>query len=123
MAESYAVQVKIVSQGGTCPQGHKVGEEWVIERKTPRGMCISAFNALYSVVRVPSLGGAHPWSDNPDTAAVACPDAENPVVFETRRLRKTRRIIPSITDILKSGSIVLFSIPKKPGKVYNQRLS
>jgi len=33
-------------------------------------------------------GGAFPWESDPDVARAACPDADNPVVFELRRLRE-----------------------------------
>ena len=50
MAESYDVAVKVVSQKGTCGNGHKVGDEWIIKGKTPEGICLSAFNSLFAVV-------------------------------------------------------------------------
>ncbi len=88
MAERYEVLVRVVSQKGTCAHEHKVGDEWVIKGKTPEGICLSAFSALYPSARVLMFGGSFPWESNPDVATVACPDAENPVVFELRRLRK-----------------------------------
>ena len=88
MAERYEVAVKVISQKGTCANEHKVGDEWVIGTKTPEGICMSAFNALYPAARVFMFGGAHPWDDDPDVTTIACPDAENPVVFELRRLHK-----------------------------------
>ena len=88
MAERYKVAVKVVSQKGSCAQGHKVGDEWVIKGKTPEGMCLSAFHTLFPSARVLMFGGSLPWATDPDVATVACPDAENPVVFELRRLRK-----------------------------------
>ena len=88
MAEMYDVLARVISQKGACAMGHSVGDEWVIGHKTPEGICQSAFNALMPPLWVLAFGGALPWSDDPDTAQVACPDAENPVVFELRRLRK-----------------------------------
>ena len=88
MAERYEVRIRVVSQKGTCGHEHKVGEEWVIKNKTPQGICLSAFDALYPSARVLMFGGAFPWETHPDITTVACPDAENPVVFELRRLRK-----------------------------------
>ena len=88
MAERYEVAVKVVSQKGTCVQEHKVGDEWVIGRKTPEGICLSAFSSLYPNAWGLMFGGAFPWATDPDVAKVACPDAKNPVVFELRRLRK-----------------------------------
>ncbi len=88
MAESYDIAIKVVSQKGTCAHEHKVGDEWVISGKTPEGICLSAFNALLSNARVLMFGGSFPWASDPDVSTVACPDAENPVVFELRRLRQ-----------------------------------
>jgi len=88
MAERYEVLVKVVSQKGTCVHEHKVGDEWVIGRKTPEGICLSAFDALLPNARVLMFGGSFPWETDPDVSTVACPDAKNPVVFELRRLPK-----------------------------------
>ncbi len=85
MAERYEVAAKVVSQKGTCALEHKVGDEWVIGEKTPEGICLSAFSALYPHVQVLMFGGAFPWETDPDVITkVACPDAENPLVFELR---------------------------------------
>ena len=88
MAERYEVVARVVSQKGTCAAEHKVGDEWVIGSKTPEGICLSAFNALFPNARVLMFSGAFPWETDPDVTTVACPDAANPVVFELRRLRK-----------------------------------
>ena len=88
MAESYDVAVKVISQKGTCHAEHKVGDEWCIGIKTPDGICLPAFNALYPSLQVLRFGGVFPYSDDPDTAKEACPDPNNPVVFELRRIRK-----------------------------------
>ena len=88
MTASQKVRVRVVSQKGTCAFEHKVGDQWVINGKTPEGMCASAFNALYSNLRVLRFGGSFPWEDDPDVSTVACSDAANPVVFELRRLRE-----------------------------------
>ena len=88
MAERYKVSVKVISQQGTCGSEHKVGDHWVVDRKTPEGMCLSAFSSLLSGLQVLKYGGTFPWSDDPDVTTSACPDAENPTVFELRRLRE-----------------------------------
>ena len=88
MAESYDVAVRVISQKGTCALEHKVGDEWIIKGKTPEGICLSAFNSLFPSAQVLRFGGAFPWEGNPDVTIIACPDAENPVVLELRRLRK-----------------------------------
>ncbi len=89
MAESYDVAVKVISQKGTCEAQHKVGDEWVIkDGKTPEGMCIFAFSALFPSAQMLMFGGIFPWETDPDVATAACPDPGNPLVLELRRLRK-----------------------------------
>ena len=86
MSPMHDVVVRVVSQKGTCGTQHKVGDEWVVGGKTPEGICLSAFNALLPDLRVLIFGGSFPWASDPDITTAACPDAENPVVFELRRL-------------------------------------
>ena len=88
MAERYKVSIRVVSQKGTCALEHKVGDQWVVESKTPEGICLSAFNALLPSLRVLRYGGSFPWESDPEITTIACPDAANPVVFELRRLHE-----------------------------------
>ncbi len=89
MAEKCEVLVKVISQKGTCSAQHKVSDEWVTnDSQTPEGICPYAFHALFPFAQVLRFGGSFPWETDPDVTTVACPDAENPVVFELRRLRK-----------------------------------
>jgi len=87
-AKSYKVVVRVISQKGTCSQEHKVGDEWVVGEKTPEGICLSAFQALFPDIRVLMYGGSFPWMKDPDIAIVACPDGDNPVIFEARRIKE-----------------------------------
>ena len=86
--DRYDVAAKVVSQKGTCACEHKVGDEWLLGTKTPEGLCLSAFGAVFPYARVLAVGGSFPWETDPDVASAACPDADNPVVFELRRIRK-----------------------------------
>ena len=86
MAQRYEVQVKIISQKGTCAKGHKVGDEFIVGGITPAGLCCSAFNSMFPSIHTLRFGGTFPYSKDPDTAEVACPDADNPIVFELRRV-------------------------------------
>ena len=88
MAEHYKVSVKVVSQKGTCALGHKVGDRWVVDDKTPEGLCLFAFSSLLPGLPALMFGGSFPWEKDPDMTTVACPDPDNPVVFELRRLRE-----------------------------------
>ena len=88
MPEIYEVVVKVVSQKGTCHAGHKVGDEWVIAPRTPEGICLGAFHTMFPTLLLLLTGAPISWRADPDATTVACPDAENPVVFELRRLPK-----------------------------------
>ena len=87
MPVPYNVHVRIISTKGECALGHKVGDSWLIEGgKTPGGVCGGAWNAIFPYVRVLAAGGEFHWAKDKDVVSFACPDAENPVVFELRRL-------------------------------------
>ena len=85
MADLRKVKISVVSQKGHCAAEHKVGDEFYTHGMTPKGICLSAFNALFPSLWALMAGGSFPWSENPDADTVACPDAANPVVFELRR--------------------------------------
>ncbi len=86
MTERYQIQIKVVSVKGKCSREHFVGEQWTVDTKTPAGICLGAFGALFPYMRALMFGGSFPWQDDPDMNRVACPDADNPVVFEVRRI-------------------------------------
>ena len=81
----YDVIARVISQKGTCANGHKVGDEFVIGQKTPPDLCSWAFHTLFPFAQVLQFGGSFPWEDDPNRTTVACPDPGNPVVFELRR--------------------------------------
>ena len=73
------------TEKGTCEAGHKVGDEFIIDPvRTPAGMCPWALCALFPFAETLQFGGTFPWEKTPGTARVACPDPDNPVVFELR---------------------------------------
>jgi len=86
MEKPYPVKITIISQKGTCDVGHKVGESWVVDLKTLRGICCEAFHVLWSAITVFCVGANHPWDPGPGVAYMACPDVKNPVVFEVKRI-------------------------------------
>ena len=87
MADVYNAKVTVISQKGHCAAGHKVGDQWELGIKVPEGLCGFAVHSLLHIAEVLQFGGSFPWEADPDVAKVACPDADNPVVFEIRRLR------------------------------------
>ena len=85
----YQVAVRVVSQEGFCDCNHKVGDEWIIGKTTPAGVCLHALSDMYPYLWALMFGGSFPWESDPDIATgVACSDAKNPVVFELRRVRE-----------------------------------
>lgn len=84
--DRYKVKIKVISQKGHCAAGHKVGEEFIIEKHTPAGFCIFAYSAIDPDIRTLMFGGEYPWSDCPGKYIGCCPDPVNPVVFELERL-------------------------------------
>jgi uncharacterized repeat protein (TIGR04076 family) len=88
MAETYDVEVSVISQKGVCGCGHKVGDKWIMGGTTPAGFCSAAFVVLYPNIRVYRFGGILPWTKDPDVCQLACSDDENPVVFQLKRIKK-----------------------------------
>ena len=76
----------VVSQKGICEAGHKVGDEFIIGQKTPPGMCSWAFYTIFPFAEPLQFGASFPWEKDPSKASVACPDPDNPVIFELRRV-------------------------------------
>ena len=79
---------KVISQKGTCSAGHKVGDKFSIGELTPNGMCAWAYHSLYPFSTVLRFGGSFPWEPDSDKSVVACPDPDNPVLFELKRGKK-----------------------------------
>jgi uncharacterized repeat protein (TIGR04076 family) len=78
---------RVISQKGTCEAGHKVGDEFVINpAKTPGGVCPWAFYTLFPFAEALQFGGSFPWEKDKDRARACCPDPDNLVVFELRRV-------------------------------------
>jgi len=88
------VIIKVFEQEGLCRAGHKVGDQWVLsakELKTPEGICLGAYNALFWGARVLMHGGCAEQvvpTPDPDTFYCRCPDNINKIVFEIKRVSK-----------------------------------
>ena len=87
MSETFDVEITVVSQKGTCGAGHKVGDKWIVKDHTPGGICLSVYPHMHSYIDILKYGGTFPWSEDPDVSGAVCPDPQNPVVFELRRIR------------------------------------
>jgi uncharacterized repeat protein (TIGR04076 family) len=79
------VIARVISQKGTCEAHHKVGDEFVIGEGIPSNICSWAFHAIFPGAQVLRFGGSFPWEKDRNKTTVACPDPDNPVIFELRR--------------------------------------
>lgn len=80
------VVLKVIRQKGHCELGHKVGDIVTCTEAGVEGRI--CFHALYSIVpKVFAMmyDATFPWLEDPDVTTHACPDADNPVVFEVKR--------------------------------------
>ena len=86
MAGFHKVKVTLVGQSRTCHAGHKLGDEWVVGRFTPAGMCMGAFSSLLPYITTLRFGGSFPWEEREGEATLACPDHHVCNVFHLQRL-------------------------------------
>ena len=48
------IKITVDSVAGKCPLGNTPGKEFFIERTTPSGMCLSAFNSINPAIQIPA---------------------------------------------------------------------
>jgi uncharacterized repeat protein (TIGR04076 family) len=87
MTKRYDIKLTLVSQLKRCPAGHKVGDEFIVGRYTPAGICLGAFHSLLPYITTMKYGGSFPWEKNPDVATFCCPDPKIVNVFRLERIR------------------------------------
>ena len=87
MPNKIKITIKNILGKGICPLGHEVGETFSWPDDTGK-MCPHAVYVVYPAVDVMRFGGTFPWEEDPDAVRVCCPDPNNPVVFEIRRVAK-----------------------------------
>lgn len=81
----YKVTATIIKQEGHCDACHKVGDSFVIGDKTPNGLCAHAYQAIFPFAMGYRYDANYRWDENPHKTTLACPDPDNPVVFELTR--------------------------------------
>ncbi len=86
MARHHDVRITLVSQRKRCPNGHQVGDQWLVGRKTPAGMCLGAFGSLLPCLTALRFGGDFPWEKEAGRGTVCCPDPEVLNVFRLERV-------------------------------------
>ena len=83
----YKVIARVKSVKGECAFNHKPGDEIVFDGETIKGrICLSALYSFLPKVFALRYGAEFPWLEDKNVSTHACPDAQNPVVFEIRRV-------------------------------------
>lgn len=86
--EAYRIVCTVIRQQGHCAMGHRVGDEIIMDESGVHGdICFHALYSLMPKAFAMMYGAVFPWLEDKDVAPHACPDAENPVVFQLRRVR------------------------------------
>ncbi len=80
------VRITLISQTGTCPRGHHVGDHWITDGASPGGMCLGALSSLIPAINALRFGGSFPWMRESGVGIFACPDNLVQNVFKVERL-------------------------------------
>lgn len=84
------VTAKVKSQRGNCALGHQAGDIVTFTETAIKGkICIHALYSMLPAVFAMMYEAHFPWLKDSDTKTHACPDANNPVVFEIARIRES----------------------------------
>ena len=86
MEGSYKTKVTISSTSGTCARGHKIGDSWIFDDKTPDGMCLSAFASLLPWDQALRWGGEFSFTKDREAIDIVCPDPNNHIIFKVEKL-------------------------------------
>ena len=79
------VKIKVISQKGKCVSNHKVGDEVIITENGIEGkICIHALYSMIPKVFAIMYGAKFPWVLEGNAPKHACPDGNNPVIFELK---------------------------------------
>ncbi|MGQ4912325.1 MAG: TIGR04076 family protein [Candidatus Thorarchaeota archaeon] len=80
------VVARVISQKGFCAIGHKVGDVIEFDHFGVNGdICINALFTMLPVVYAMMHNSYFPWAEDQCKELHACPDPNNPVVFELDR--------------------------------------
>jgi uncharacterized repeat protein (TIGR04076 family) len=86
MAGRHAVRMRIVDVRKRCPQGHRVGQEWIVDGRTPEGICLGSFGACLPYLTALRFGASFPWETEAGAITIGCPDCENEVIWRLERV-------------------------------------
>jgi len=79
------MSIIITVKDGVCHGGvHQVGQVIKVERTTPGGMCLGAWNAIAPYITALRYGANFPWEKEKGVATIHCPDPKG-ITLELRR--------------------------------------
>ncbi len=82
------VKITVTSIRGFCQAGHCPGQEIVLNNVILSGyLCPDALHSIWPYVQVLRFKGKFPWGD-PDGIQAVCPDPDNLVRFDIRRIKQ-----------------------------------
>ncbi len=73
---------------GHCTAHHKVGQEIELSCHNANELCGFFYHDIFPTLETLQFGGSFPWSPDPDKVEVECPDRQNIVKMELKRIRK-----------------------------------
>ena len=79
------MSIIITVKDGVCQGGfHQVGQVITVERTTPGGMCMGAWNSIAPYLTALRMGANFPWEKEEGVAIIHCPDPKG-ITLELRR--------------------------------------
>jgi uncharacterized repeat protein (TIGR04076 family) len=81
----FPVRATVKCIKGTCNAGHKVGDVMDVSARNTAGMCGYLYHASHPAILMLQFGGSLPWGDA-DTVELQCPDPENVLTLELKRV-------------------------------------
>lgn len=82
----YPVVATVKSIKGTCNACHRIGDMIPVSARNPGGLCGYLYFTSFPSILLLQFGGNYPW-DDPDCVELDCPDKNNQVTIELRRIR------------------------------------
>ena len=127
MAESSKLKITVLKKtdskqifGDNPPMGQaieacsvfKEGQEFIVNEdgRMPAGFCHWAWNDINKKVITLRYGGNFPWMKEKGTSVSCCTDGFRPVIFEIRRIEKTKNKF--ICENTTSASVFICSIAR-----------
>lgn len=83
----YRVIGTITEVKGNCSWGHQAGDSFELSGHNAAGLCGFFYHDIFPNLLTLQFGGSFPWGD-PDVITAECPDRQNCVKMELRRVRQ-----------------------------------